>query len=127
MKRLRYILICLGGCMLLGLIVVPTFQRARIYSGPGNFGILRAIASAKSAWEFGGGTNEWPTADDLFPGLAEGRTINEHFGRYARGGAIFFINRTGAPPFAYIPKLSLPYKGGEILVLSTNGLVVVRP
>ncbi len=128
MKRLRNILFILGGCSLLGLLVVPAFQKARAYSGPGNLGILQSIQLNKSIWESSGGTNEWPTAEDIFdPELVRGRTINEYFRSVAQGGAIFFINRRGAPPFAYLPKPWAPYKGGEILVMSTNGLVVVRP
>jgi len=40
-----------------------------------------------------------------------GRSFNDTFRR--RYGELYFINRAGAPPFAYIPKASGPYRGGE--------------
>ena len=93
------------------------------YSGPSIAGNLRRIQSAKDALPALGNTNEWPTADDLF-GSSSGRRINEIMRHPC--GEIYFINRTGAAPFAYVPKARRGFGGGEILVLRSNRVVVVR-
>ncbi len=125
MKRLviaiaGIVIIALGVC-----IILPGLKRAKAYSGPGIAGNLRSIQLAKESSQADGNTNEWPSVDDIFPGeWSRGRSLNETLRH--KHGELYFINRTGTPPFAYIPKTNGPYHGGELLILTTNGLMKLR-
>jgi hypothetical protein len=112
--------LALGGLVVL--VILPGLARAKRFSGPGIAGNLRYIQVAKEQWIIDGHTNEWPTANDLFPGSS--KTFQEII--RSRYGEPYFINRTGAPPFVYFPKAVRQYGAGEILVLSSNGLTRVR-
>ena len=123
MKPLLTIIALLGLAFLAVLLALPFFAKAKIHNGPGIYGNLRWIQLAKDEWLADGNTNEWPTAKDLFSS-SPGRTFSDII--RPRYGELYFINRTGAPPFAYIPKAVGHYRGGEILVLRSNGLMEVR-
>jgi hypothetical protein len=122
-KHLPFIIALFWLAALGVMVVLPAFRSAGAYSGPGISGNLRRIQIAKDEWLAAGNTNEWPTASDLFR-ATPGKTINEIM--RPRFGEIYFINRTGAPPFAYLPKTAGGYREGEIMVLSSNGTVVVH-
>lgn len=114
---------------LVALVVLAWLTRGTAHSGPSIAGNLRSIQLAKEIWLAEGGTNEWPTAADLFSLHVDDKTggvnLNEIM-RQTPYGEIYFINRTGAPPFAYIPKAARRYRGGEVLVMTSNGLAVIR-
>jgi hypothetical protein len=103
------------------LIFLPIFWKVRARSGPGIGGNLQSLQLAKDVWLADGHTNEWPSGEDLFPYWSHAKSLNETFSRWH--GELYFINRTGAPPFAYIPKASGSFRGGEVLVLTPSGLL----
>ena len=107
--------LCIG-CFL----ILPMLTKAKAYSGPGLSGNLRSLQLAKEEWQADGHTNEWPTAEDLFPASARGRSLNQIL--RSRHGELYFINRTGAPSFAYVPKAD--GRGGELWIMTSNGIVV---
>lgn len=119
MKAGRIIPVLVLGLLVIAVLVLQKLARAKAYSGPGIPGNLRSIEIAKQQWLEDGGTNAWPTAEDLFPSSA-GESLQDIL--RPRYGEIYFINQTGAPPFAYIPKATGRYRGGEILVLKSNGV-----
>jgi hypothetical protein len=99
------------------MIVMPSFKRAKAWSGPSMAGNLRSIEHNKLSWQTEE-TNEWPTASNLL--LSPwGQPLNEFMRR--RYGELYIINRTGEPPVAYIPKNSGEYRAGEFWYLSSNG------
>jgi hypothetical protein len=110
--------------VLLAAAVLGYFARAKAYSGPGVHGNLRSLQLAKDQWLADGNTKEWPTAADLFPASPSAKTFQEIM--RPRYGELYFINRTGAPPFAYFPKAGGQHSAGDIVVLTTNGLMKVR-
>ena len=122
MKRFFIVLAIIAVVALATIIVLPSFSKARAYSGPGISENLRSLQMAKDFWQMDGHTNEWPSGEDIFPDRTRGRSINETFRR--RHGELYFINRTGTPPFAYVPKADGPHRGGEVLILTSNGLAV---
>ncbi len=122
-KRLPLIITLFCVAALAAIVVLPALKRAKAYSGPGIFGNLRSIHMAKDAWLAAGNTNEWPTAADLF-GASDGRALNQIM--RPKYGELYFINRTGAPPFAYVPKGAGQYRDGEIRILASNGIVVIQ-
>lgn len=108
------------------LVVFAWLTPGIAYSGPSIASNLRSIQLAKEVWLANGGTNEWPTAADLFSRGEKGTvSLNERM-RHTPYGEIYFINRTGAPPLAYIPKATRQYRGGEVLVLTGSGLEVIH-
>src|SRR3954469_730130 len=120
MKSLVIVLAIIAALCIGFFVILPMFAKAKAYSGPGVSGNLRSLELAKKEWEADGHTNEWPTAEDLFPG-ARGRSLNEIL--HSRSGELYFINRTGAPPFAYLPKA--PGRDEErILIMTSNGIVL---
>ena len=121
MKRLATLMIIIVTVAVGGALLLPVFMRAHAYSGPSVFSNLSFIQTAKDRWEVAGHTNEWPTAQDLDLSV-DGRSVNKAFRH--RWGELYFINRTGAPPFVYIPKPAGSYRGGEILVLTPKGLSI---
>src|SRR4051812_36569196 len=102
MKSLIIVVAIIAALCIGFFLVLPMFARAKAHSGPGLSGNLRSIQLAKEQWEADGHTHEWPTAEDLFPDSTRGISLNEMF--LGRHGELYFINRTGAPPFAYLPK-----------------------
>jgi hypothetical protein len=124
MKRWLIIMAVLALAGVAVVALMPAVSRAKVHSGPGIYGNLRIVQLAKEQWMADGHTNEWPTVKDLFPDASPGKTVQDVV--RPRSGELYFINRTGAPPFAYIPKAGGQYKGGEILVLVSNGVAVVR-
>ena len=123
MKRWRLIIAVLAFAGLVVLAVLPYFAKAKAYSGPGIYGNVYHIQKSKEEWLADRHTNQWPTAKDLFPGLSPEKTLQDLM--RPRRGEIYFINQTGAPPFAYVPKARGQYSGGEILVLTSDGVAVV--
>jgi hypothetical protein len=124
MKRLVILFAILVMAVLaVAAVVLPSFARAKVYGGPGLTGNLRLILLAKEMWIADGKTNEWPSAEDL--GFAAAGKSFQQVTR-PRYGEIYFINSTGAPPFAYFPKTGGGYRAGDIVVLTTNGLMKVR-
>jgi len=117
-------MVVLALLVLLAAAVLPYFARAKAYSGPGVYGNLRNLQLAKDQWLADGNTNEWPSAEDLGFVSVPGRTFQE--GMRPRYGEVYFINRTGASPFAYFPKAGGQYSAGDVVVLTTNGLLKVR-
>jgi hypothetical protein len=99
----------------------PPFREPQ-RSGPGIPGNLKCIQLAKDQWLADGHNNEWPTANDLFPATSPGKAFRDVI--LPRCDEFYFINRTGAPPFDYIPKAGGQFKGGEILVLSCSSLAL---
>jgi hypothetical protein len=124
MKHILTIAAVLVSVSLLVLILVPHIARVRSYSGPGIYGNLRQIQLAKEQWIAAGNTNEWPSAEDLFPGSSSRGTLQKML--LSKYGELYFINSTGAPPFAYFPEAIRDFRAGEILVLASNGLMKVR-
>jgi hypothetical protein len=124
MKRLLIILAVLVMVASFVCVVLPYFARAKVYSGPGIYGNLRYIQLAKDQWVGAGNTNEWPTAENLFPRSSPAKSFQEIV--RPRYGELYFINRTGAPPFAYFPKAARQYSAGDILFLTTTGLTKVQ-
>jgi hypothetical protein len=120
MKRLVIAVAIIATIVLAVLIILPAFAKAKVGGGPGISGNLHWLQVAKDVWQSDGHTNEWPTGADLFPDWTRDRSLNKALSR--RFGELYFINRTGAPPFAYIPKANGPYRGGEILIMTSNGL-----
>jgi len=120
MKRLVLMIAFVVVAATVAMFVLRGLAKARVYSGPGIYGNLRSIQLAKDQWLADGHTNEWPTAADLFPGSPRRITLSETLRPVH--GEIYFINHTGAPPFAFILKPSGRYRGGEVLILTTNGL-----
>jgi hypothetical protein len=122
MKRLVIVISSIAA-LCIGVFVVPlVFAKGKAYSGPSVFGNLQSLQLMKEQWQANGHTNEWPSGEDLFADGTRGRSINERFRR--RYGELYFINRTGAPPFAYIPKANGRYRGGELLIFTSNGIAV---
>lgn len=124
MKRWFMVIAILVLIVALGSVVLPFFARAKAYSGPGVMGNLRGLQLAKDQCLADGNTNEWPSHKDLGFVLSPGRTFQEVL--RPKYGEVYFINRTGASPFAYFPKAGGQYSAGDIVVLTTNGLMKVR-
>ena len=124
MKRWFIMVVILALFVLLAAAVLPYFAKAKAYSGPGVHGNLRTLQLAKDQSLKDGNTNEWPTAAELFPGSSSGKTFKTIM--RPKYGELYFINRTGAPPFAYFPKAGGQHSAGDIVVLTSNGLVKVR-
>ncbi len=131
MKRSHIIVAIIAVAGLTAVAVFPWLARAKAYSGPGIYGNLRSLQLAKDLWLADGNTNEWPTEQDLFGSwwtnktfTSAGKTFNERM--RPKYGELYFINRTGAPPFAYFPKAGGQYSAGDIVVLTSNGLMKVR-
>ena len=124
MRRWVIVVAVLVIANLITVVVLPFSSRAKAYSGPGIYGNLRYIQLAKEQWMADGHTNEWPTSKDLFPSSSPRKAFKDVM--RPKYGEVYFINRINAPPFAYIPKAGGQYKGGEMLILESNGLAVVR-
>jgi hypothetical protein len=117
MKRVAIFLTALAFAALL---ILLSISKTRGRSGPGIGGNLHSLQLAKDTWLADGHSNEWPTLEDLAPYWTGVKLLND---KYRYHGEVYFVNRTGAPPFAYVPEADGPYRGGEVLVLTPNGLL----